>query len=202
MTAQATDALVYDGHEYTLIDTNCGLLFDPKAFGIVPISLSTACYCGFVCAFAIERGILVLNQLEISSGDVDPVTRALTLFPLPALNGHAAQTNYRPHASFAGLYENLHLPLTYSGNLLISRNTDNVYSPRFRGRARAWEYDSSLLVTAINGQVQKVLDVSDKITTFINRYIEGGMEGDMVDGDQRRNARRFWDRQFGRGFSM
>lgn len=45
---------------------------------------------------------------------------------------------------------------------------------------------------------RKVLDVSDKIATFIARYIEG----DMVDGDQRRNARKFWDRQFEPGFSM
>ena len=202
MTAQATDAMVYDGNEYVVIDANRGLLFDPKAFGIDPISLSTACYRGFSCEYAIERGCLVLNQLEISSGDVDPVTRVLTLYPLPLLNGHAAQTGDLQHASFAGLYENLQLPLTYSGNILISRNADNAYPPRFRGCARAWEYDSNLLVTAMDGQVQKVLDVSDKIATFIARYIEGGIEGDMIDGDQRRNARKFWDRQFGPGFSM
>lgn len=198
MTAQVSETLTYDGNRYCLIDTNGGLMFDPRRYGLEPIPISTACYRGFVGEYAIRDGELMVDRLEISCGDPDPKIRWPATKPLPVFHGRSPKDHYEEYSVCDGLYEDLALAVRYTGRFLISRNRNGSHCARFAGYARAWDYDTSLLVTVADGSVTTVCDVSDKIATFASRYLDEGYLG----WEQRQNARKFLKRHFGPGFSV
>ena len=203
MTAQVPNTLEFQGNLFVVVDASNGDLFDPGQHGFTPISLSTACHRGFVCAYVIEGDRLLLQNLEISHGVRDPKASARALLPLPEFHRVSARLDYRQDADGGfqdchGKYDGLGLALAYSGSVMISRNSNDQYEPRFMGYARAWDYDSTLMISFSDGSVGSVRDCSAQIRTFIDRY----MIDDWVDPEQRRNARRYIGRQFGKGFSL
>lgn len=198
MTSQVSNTIGFQSNLYVVVDASNGYLFEPEALGFRPISLSTACYRGFICEYTIENDQLFLQNLEISTGVVDKKSRRPALDPLPELGHVKPNLDYSEVQDCAGRYENLRMPLAYSGSFLASRNKDNQYDYRMRGCARAWDYDTTILINTDSGKVASICDVSDKIRTFIQRY----MNEDMVAWEQKQNARRFLDRHFGRGFSI
>ena len=198
MTGQVSEKVTCDGNPYCLVDTNAGLVFNPRHYGLEPIPISTACYRGFIGAYAIRDGQLFVDRLETSCGEPDQKTPWPARKALPVFNGRSPKYHYAEHPMCDGLYEDLQLVVRYTGQFLMSRNRDGSHSPRFAGYARAWDYDTSLLVTVVDGSVTSLCDVSDKIATFGARYLDEG----QIGWDQRQNARRFLKRHFGPGFSI
>lgn len=199
MTTQVPNTLEINGAPYLVIDASNGPLFEVTQHGFVPTRRSTACYRGFICKYTVANERLTLQDLEISHDRKDVVTGEWE--PLPEFHGVRARLDYgqdadRGYQDCDGLYEGLGFPLPYTGSVLVSRNSHGEYEPRFRGCVRAWDYDTSLLICVANGFVHEVRDCSTKIRTFIERYLTDDW------ADQRRNARRFLARQFGRGFSL
>lgn len=46
-------------------------LFDPKALGVEPVMISTACYRGYLCEYAVRDGRLVLHALSLGLDERD-----------------------------------------------------------------------------------------------------------------------------------
>lgn len=51
MTAQMPDQFTYEDEEYSIIGVKGNNLFNPSDFNLEPITVSTACYRGYVVAF-------------------------------------------------------------------------------------------------------------------------------------------------------
>lgn len=103
MTAQITDAVVYQGKTYRLAGENGTGLFDPKAYGLTPRSTTSANWRGFWCEYAVVGGQLELTALTIG------LERRVPIFGV------------EPGTSpFGGLsYKGLHRPIAYTGGLLL-----------------------------------------------------------------------------------
>jgi len=207
MTAQVPDLLLHEATEYCLLDTTAGAPFDPAAHGFSPVSTSTACHRGHVCAYAIRGGRLQLHALAISHG---APTRGLPeLWPLPLFHGVAATPEFELRDGVAGRltlvgrgdcqgrYDGLGLDLAYDGTLLIGTDPYDD-GPRWAGHVQPWEMRRVLMVTFAAGRVQQITDVSALYATVRERY---AVE-EQLFGDGRRNARRFLRRHLGTSFSM
>jgi hypothetical protein len=137
MTAQASDQVAYEGHEYALCAYSNGEPFDPKAYGYKPMMASTACWRGYVSGYAMKSDRLLLDRLHINHGD--GAHSASLLKTPPPLNGVAARQS--EHA-FIGrwLFENVGLHLPYSGGLILARNfIQELYV--HMGFHPAWKYE-------------------------------------------------------------
>jgi hypothetical protein len=121
MTAQIPDTVRYENANYSIAGIDGEGLFDPWEHGMQPISWSTACWHGFTNSYAIENGQLFLTSLEICL--TEPTLAGLKhvrKVKAPLLNGHAAKDVSREEDSaFEYRYENLCLPVPFSGGLLL-----------------------------------------------------------------------------------
>lgn len=212
MTAQVPDTLHHASIEYCFVDATAGPPFDPRRHGFSPVSLSTACWRGYICSYAIEDDRLLLRSLQISHGKPS-AGLADELWELPVFCGVQASTDTVVHGDdqapvagrlhdarygdCQGRYEGLGLELGYDGTLLIA--TDILDDgPRFMGTVMPWEFGRVLAVALHGGRVQSIVDVSPAYETLRSRYTEEG----WILPEQRRNARRFLRRRIGHSFSL
>lgn len=92
MTAQISDRFEFRGKPYALAGMRGSALFDPHDVGVTPRMLSTACWRGFHCLYAVTDTALELRELVIglSAEDADRARRgALPGFEglVPAVDG-------------------------------------------------------------------------------------------------------------------
>jgi hypothetical protein len=71
MTAQIQDRFELRGKPYALAGVRGGDLFVPQHVGITPQMLSTACWRGFDCLYAVTEVALELRELNIGLSDQD-----------------------------------------------------------------------------------------------------------------------------------
>lgn len=73
MTAQVPDVVVYRGITESIAGVAGAGLFDPRGLGLPLQVISSACWRGFHCEYAVEDGALVLRQvnLGLKAEDVD-----------------------------------------------------------------------------------------------------------------------------------
>lgn len=118
MTMQVTDPFFWEDDEWIFLGADdVYSLFDPQSFGLSPTSMDTACWKGFVVSFRTVKNKLYLDRLEIYCSDNR----------YPPINNIESVPNkwgYR-------IYENIHLPLQYSGTIIIGKDLIE----RFYGRA-------------------------------------------------------------------
>src|SRR6185503_295363 len=72
MTSQIPDVVVLDGRTYSLTAVEGHGLFDPADHGLEPQFISTACWRGFLCTYAVVEGRLVLDTLDIGLAERPP----------------------------------------------------------------------------------------------------------------------------------
>ena len=117
MTGQVPDTLLRGRVEWVIAGARGSGLFDPGEHGIRPVMLSTACWHGFICRYAVGRRRLTLDRLDVGlpeaqheaalAGDGPPIAGRR-----PALSGTMG----------AWRYESLGLPIAFTGTLLIGRD--------------------------------------------------------------------------------
>ncbi|MFB8277968.1 hypothetical protein [Nocardia colli] len=69
MTAQASDAVLFEGDRFAVTAVDGTGLFDPVAHGLEPRGFKTSCYRGYICRYAVVGQRLVLRDLELGSPD-------------------------------------------------------------------------------------------------------------------------------------
>jgi hypothetical protein len=111
MTAQAPDSVMYEGAEWVLVGIDGHGLFDPAAWDLRPIALSTAEWRGFVCRYAVEGDRLRLAHLSIGLADEDAGAR---LEELPGVSRVVAD-RVRWTVDFDGV------DIPFTGTLMLGR---------------------------------------------------------------------------------
>src|SRR5580765_7756635 len=115
MTAQINDSVFHRKIDYALAGISGSGLFEPEAYGIKPVSMSTACWRGHYVTYAVEEGRLVLREVTVGLSKADEmhakVGRGPALFGvLPRREGQRGAWNY----------SSLHEPVAFTGGLLLA----------------------------------------------------------------------------------
>lgn len=105
MTAQIPDNVDWQGDEYSLAGIDGGPLFDPAEHGLEVRMISTACWRGHICTYAVPDGRFELASLSV--GMDDPPAE---LFGTPRAPSEYGEIRYEP----------LHHPVPFTGGLLIA----------------------------------------------------------------------------------
>jgi hypothetical protein len=71
MTAQISDVVVYRAKPHSVAGISGSGLFDPTEHGIKPVTISTACWRGYHCTYAVAGNTLLLIQVNIGFGEED-----------------------------------------------------------------------------------------------------------------------------------
>jgi hypothetical protein len=144
MTAQIADGVEYRGRMYALTGIDGWGLFEPSEHGLRMGMISTACWRGYVCQYAVDDDQLILTALRL--GMAEPPTQ---LFGADLrLDGSAAT------------YSPIRVPLPFTGGWLLgARFIHDLYV--HMGRHPAWKYAEVLELLFDEGQLSEVADRSE-----------------------------------------
>lgn len=107
MTAQTTDTVLYRGEDYDLIGLIAAEPITPQGFGMTPAMISTACYRGYFCTYAIEDDRLFLVEMTLRERD----GRYLPIGGIqPVADAREATCSYK----------DLRIPVDYTGSLRLA----------------------------------------------------------------------------------
>ena len=159
MTAQLHDQFLVEGELHRVAGISGEGLFDPQAHGLRPVPWNTACWRGYVTTYALRDSRLVVRELELNlstpHGDRSKPVVA------PPLHGVEARRSPEPYG-FEYVYEDLRMPLTYTGGLLLARGVlDDLYV--HMGFHPAWKYRKVLELIFEEGRLIETHDVSRRI---------------------------------------
>lgn len=173
MTAQVPDRIDVDGASYALCGVSGTGLFDPAAHGVLPRPISTACWRGFVCRYAVRDDRLRLAELRLGAGaEVGgaPVEPGVPLLGAPAEAEHREYV-FRWDA----------LDVAFTGTLLAG---DGFVATTYvhMGYTPAWKFERVLRLTVDAGAVTAREDVSEQMART-RESIVSGASGDP-DGDR------------------
>jgi len=143
MTAQFPDTFCLDGQVFDLVTIHGAPLFSPAEHGLFPVPRITACWRGFVCQYGLQEEQLVLEKLSIHlpQGAV----------PLPIVGVLPELSDSAAPRLFSTVYENLGLPVPFSGSLWIARG----FIPELyvhMGFAPAWKYTQVRSLQFLDGR--------------------------------------------------
>jgi hypothetical protein len=143
MTAQIPDTADYQGTRYALAGVSGRGLFDPAKHGIAVGVLSTACWRGYLCEYAVEHGELLLTALELGGAK-----------PPAELFGAQAQLGY------SARYWPIRVRQPFTGGLLFG---DGFIRQLYvhMGYHPAWKYETVLELTFDDGRLESVRDRSE-----------------------------------------
>ncbi|HOW73288.1 MAG TPA: hypothetical protein PKY77_22035 [Phycisphaerae bacterium] len=68
MTAQIGDTVIYQGKAWDLAELSGEGLFDPAAWGLPLVPMTSACWRGHVCRYEVKGGALYLAGLRVALG--------------------------------------------------------------------------------------------------------------------------------------
>ena len=175
MTAQEPDSIEVAGVRYALTGIDGAGLFDPAGHGVVPRPISTGCWRGFVCGYAVgDDDAFRLARLRLGAGSEiggAPVTEGTPLLGAPAVRAGGEWT-------FA--YDALVVPFT--GTLLCGEGfVRSTYV--HMGFAPAWKFERVLELAVDAGRVTARRDLSEQMAATRAR-IEADAAADP-DGDRR-----------------
>lgn len=152
MTIQIKDSFYHADREFTIITCSTPLYFDPIEFGIVPTPYTTACHRGYWCKYSIRGNHLVLQDLSIYSRN--------NIYP-SIVNVNAIIDQIHPHfPTNHRVYENLMLPMHYTGRILIGNHS--VPTHHIKGVSGApWQYKFLTELILENGRLVEIIDQSE-----------------------------------------
>jgi hypothetical protein len=154
MTAQISDTVLHQGQRYDLLGNS---LCDPRKWGMEPVMLSTACWRGYLCAYAIVEGRLLLQELAIrvADGHYLPVNGVL-----PEIEGLRAA------------YRGLGLALPYTGELLLGADSLPEWYEHM-GYTMPHRYATVIGLILDDGRLVAVRDRSEEMAALRQRLRNG-----------------------------
>ncbi|MFC5184622.1 hypothetical protein [Actinomadura harenae] len=182
MTVQLPDTVHYRDRAYSLTGKEGGGLFDPPAHGLKPAWMSTGCYRGFLCEYAVADGALVLTGLEMGTKSEAPA-----LFGVEPFEGiHGPR------------YEGLHAPVPFTGRLLLGDEFDfGLYVPM--GYPSAWKFEEVWELAFEDGRLTTARDRSEDAA----RRRADPRPGDLPPPRDDHEATQAWiERVFTLGFDL
>lgn len=187
MTAQVSDRIDVDGATYALCGISGTGLFDPVDHGVLPRPISTACWRGFVCHYAVRDGMLRLAELHLGLGA--EVDGAQVGVGTPLLGAPAAEVNREYVFRWDAL------DVAFTGTLLAGdRFVASTYV--HMGFTPAWKFERVLRLEVDGGRVTRIEDLSEQMARTRESIVAG--EAGDPDGD-RADVPRWISRTFGLG---
>jgi hypothetical protein len=176
MTAQMPDLFVWRGHEYALVGIDGGPLFDPADHGLEVRMISTACWRGYICRYAVDGDELVIRGLMVGMDE-----------PPTELFGAARDSG--------GWYQPVRVPVPFTGGLLVG---DGFVRELYvhMGFHPAWKYRHVHELLFESGRLTAHHDRSAAMAEI--RGSEPQLRPDSHDADEtRRWIERTFDRSYG-----
>jgi hypothetical protein len=159
MTAQIHDQCLVGGQRYDIAGIAGDELFAPGAHGLKPVPWSTGCWRGYVVTYALRNRRLVVRELAVNLSS--PKREGVEKVPAPPLRDAEARRPAGPYG-FEYLYEDMALPVAYTGGLLLARGfIEDLYV--HMGFHPAWKYEEVLELIFEEGRLEEAYDVSDRI---------------------------------------
>lgn len=197
MTAQINDSVVLEGTRYSLVGIEGDRLFEPAQVGLKTEMMSTACYRGFYCTYAIRASQLVLAELTF---------RVAHLKELALKSGREKVFGRSPKTKegpFGGLcIDDLSEPIHFSGGLLLGADfIQDLYV--HMGFQAPYNYRNVWELLLEDGVVLEMHDRSEKIAEYRQTIGSGGAEDapSMTDGEAQEWIKRTFSRKYrGLGF--
>lgn len=133
MTAQIGDKFTFRGSDYSIVAISTPIQFNPVNFGIIPMSIGTACWAGYWCEYDISEKGIILKNLYINAKDDN----------YPAINGVEAMGDEEGEFKYMGhhLYKDVQIPMKYTGKILVGKDFLREYYIHM-GYQRAWAYQT------------------------------------------------------------
>jgi hypothetical protein len=174
MTIQVPDTIDLDGTRHDLAGIDGHGLWRPADAGLPVVMASTACWRGYVCAYAVESGRLLLEGIEAMVGrfgdDDDfvaieaPPLNGSPPIPLSRGNGEMFNTRYRQ----------LSLAVAFDGVLIAGG--DRV-SDAGAVQVVPWEYGRVLHLRFLAGELVETIDLSVAMDEIRSSLAVGDSDG-------------------------
>ena len=125
MTAQIKDKLILEDGKYHIIASSSQIPFDPKDYGLFPMSCCTACYRGYWCEYVVKEENLYLDKLYIHTDGIYPKLNGI---PVSAqeYESVSVQRGKEPERFPKNLrhrvYEHIGLPVLYTGFITVEKD--------------------------------------------------------------------------------
>lgn len=170
MTAQATDAIIYQQRHFSLVGVEGGALFEPAAHGLRPVSVSTGNWAGFLCVYRVEDEQLTLDSVTLGAGAED--REAIARGEGPLLYGVAPELDER---SYEVSYRSLRQPLAFTGTLTLG--ADFVWDQYVHmGFHPAWKYRVVIDLVFEAGKMVQETDRSAEMARLREAMSSGSVE--------------------------
>jgi hypothetical protein len=190
MTAQFNDVFRYQNKEFAVAGISAGELFEPAIFGLHPIPASTACWRGYVAAYAISNSHLVLDELSVN----------LQERPGPAINGVVPEEATGRFGLFNNLYRNLNYRFNYTGGLLIADEFIHELYVHM-GFHPAWKYKTVFELIFADGRLTGEFDRSERMAQLRQRIQESGGQDKPPKMPTEKEISDFVERSFNRTYT-
>jgi hypothetical protein len=164
MTAQINDTCFHRKIKYSVAGISGSRLFEPASIGIKPVSMSSACWRGYVANYSIIDDNLNLTSLHIGFSQHDAIRARAGKGPL--LFGVFPTPD-----QFSGfVYEGIQAPVPFTGGLLIANDFFRELYVHM-GFHPAWKYKDVREVIFDAGRVTGDFDRSAEMEEARSKFI-------------------------------
>ena len=165
MTAQITDTFIFKDEAFSLTGYTDDIPFFPEHYNISTMSASSACWRGFVRTFCIHDNALSIKALRVNDADIAEKPY------LPEINGVKPKLNKGEIVFFNKSYEDLFMTIDFTGSILIGKDfIRDLYV--HMGFHPAWKYETVYELTFEKGNLENLIDLSDKMEEIRNKWEE------------------------------
>lgn len=182
MTIQVGHLYRHGNIDYSIVSSTNPFPFDPKDYGIVPFPRCTACHRGYWCCYTAADNQFVLDDLFINTqDDIYPSICGITA---TVEDNRAMYMNHH-------IYRGLHIPIDYTGKLLVGRNAiptyyvDGIFNDPWKYKdLKELAFENGLLVDMIEQSdtakdirklVQAMAKTRPKTTGIMGTYVQVGL---------------------------
>ncbi len=173
MTAQINDTFSYRGEAHELVGIKGEGLFDPAKLGIRCTMMHTACWRGYIAAYAVEEEELRLASLEIQLADASDVQ--------PILGASPTRVTEYGRAT----YERIGVRLPFTGGILLAQDFIRELYVHM-GFHPAWKYRVVHELTFEEGRLLRAADRSQSVADIRARLAARPLGPDGTDPEELR----------------
>ena len=176
MSSQVKDKYLINNTDFRRIATDKEISISPSDYGLIPKSLDTAHLKGFWCDFELtDEGIYLENLYIHTENELYPAINGINISPpeyetvyrFDIINGRMSDKQYPVQVDkLLGykVYEHLHIPVDYSGNMLLGKNF--YYNIYFDDVHYFFKYKKVLDFQITRGKIIKRNDISSLSKAF------------------------------------
>ena len=152
MTVQLQDQIEFQDQSFCVTTSSGSGLFNPRDYGMEPLSTATCCWAGWVCRYGVVDDALVLLALSINLES--------SLDESISLNGVRPTTYEAKIPLFTHIYDHINLKIPFSGGILAARKFLS-HECNSAGSNPAWKFEHSRELVFDNGLLVQDRDVSE-----------------------------------------